>query len=164
LCVQAEEVAFSAEGIEAVFIDGWGCERALGGVAFEVESAFVCMSPDFPAGICIEAINNILVGVRVIFFSGIAHSVEHISADDDGGTGRAEKCFPEGLYEGIRISRGGTCGEGEGFVGYIVVVWAVDVGPVICVGEVGQGCYEYEGYSGDAYQIACHLLCTSVRQ
>lgn len=96
--IEAEDVSFSAEGVNHICVDG-GCGEGTGGcVALEVEAAFVGMSPNLSTGVGIEAVDNIVVGVGVVLFAGVAHSIEPAIGDGYGGTAESDVFHPEGFY------------------------------------------------------------------
>ena len=74
--IETENIALSAESVHPVTIDGGRRKWAAGGIALEVQTALIGMSPNLSAGISSQAIDNILVSVRVPLCAGVAHRVE----------------------------------------------------------------------------------------
>lgn len=113
--IEAEGVAFFAEGIDVVLEDGGGG----GGTAFEVarvEIARVGMGPEELSCLRVEAGDD--VGVFAV-----AKGEEAVPNDGDGGEARADLDLPEeweGSGEGFR----------DGLWGDAVLVGAAPVGPV----------------------------------
>ena len=101
--VEAVYVAFSAEGVYAVAINGgcreWACWR----VAFEVEAALVWEIPDFFARCCIEAVDDVGVRFGAALCAGVTHGVKPAFAYYDRRQGGADCFFPYLRDDGVFI-------------------------------------------------------------
>ena len=90
--------------------------------------------PDYSAGGGVEAGDEVILVSVTAVFSGVAHGVESVVDDGEGGEAGADFCLPEGGDFGV-----GGVGEPVGFGGDAVALGSAPLGPIVGGGGLGEG-------------------------